>query len=158
MGFRTALAQRPDQADMHEDVSDWTKMKDQNAVARTLSEYCRTCDDGKFEEFGQLFDEDAVLMLGRKIIGGRDAIRDAIAANQPPERRGCHLTSNTVIAIDGISAHAESDFVFFQLGANNIPSPASMGRYIDELKLRNGMWLFSQRHIQFRRLKKSNSD
>jgi 3-phenylpropionate/cinnamic acid dioxygenase small subunit len=130
-------------------------MENQLAVTRTLSEYCRTCDDGQFEKFAQLFEDDAVLFLGKRIIRGRDAIRDTIASNQPPERRGGHVTSNTVITIEGSEAHAESDFVFFQLGEGGIPIPASMGRYIDELKLVDGGWRFSQRQIQFRRFSKA---
>src|SRR6185503_289256 len=74
-------------------------LHDELAVHRVLARYCHTIDDGAFDEFGALWADDAEFVLRGTVTRGRDAIRDAIEAMQPAERRGRHLTLNAVVDV-----------------------------------------------------------
>lgn len=120
---------------------------DHVAVLRTVAEYCRRCDDGRFDEFGLLFAPDARLVVRGEVTVGRDAVRDAIAALQTPDRRGRHMVANVVVDLDGDRATVESDFVFFRPNAAGTLDAVNTGRYLDELARVDGEWLFTCREI-----------
>lgn len=121
---------------------------DEAAIRRTLAQYCQTCDDGRFEEFGDLFVEDGVLDVGgREPIVGRQSIRAFMARAQPPERRGKHLCGMPVIDIDGDEATASTDFVFVARTGDGGRAVTAMGRYHDRLLRDHGAWRFAQRTI-----------
>ena len=44
-----------------------TTADDREAIARTLAQYCRTCDDGRFDALAQLFADNAELVIGDEI-------------------------------------------------------------------------------------------
>jgi len=75
-------------------------MHDELAILRVLAQYCHTIDDGAFDEFAEHWAGDAEFVLRGTVTRGRDAIRDTIAAMQPLERRGRHLTMNPVVDLD----------------------------------------------------------
>ncbi len=56
---------------------------DEDQVRRTLGEYSQWLDDGRFEEWSDLFAEDARLVLAGKPTEGRAAIRALMEAIQP---------------------------------------------------------------------------
>ena len=119
-------------------------------VRRTLAAYGQACDDGRFEDFGECFAEDAVVrVLGRELVG-RASIRAWMTAAQPPERRGTHVTVNTVIDDLGDGrASAVSDFLFVARSDDGF-AISSTGRYLDELVEVDGQWLFASREIVLR--------
>jgi len=121
--------------------------EDQLAVLRTVSEYCRCCDDGRFDDFTRLFTADAQLVVRGQATDGRDDITAVIAALQTPERRGRHMVANSVVEVAGDRATVESDFVFFRPNADGALEPVNTGRYLDELVLRGDTWLFARREI-----------
>jgi uncharacterized protein (TIGR02246 family) len=124
--------------------------EDEAAIARVLAEYCRTCDDGRFDAFAELWTDDAELVIGDDTWRGRDAVAGEIERRQPPERRGLHMTSNTVVDGDGDGAHVESDYVFLRMGSNGRLYPSVMGRYVDRLaRSGDGRWRFASREIRF---------
>lgn len=124
-------------------------MKDGEAIQRLIARYCHTCDDGDFGAFGDLWADDAEFVLRGTVTTGRDAIRNAIVGMQPPERRGRHMTVNTVIDLEGDAASALSDFMFFgrdpELGA----ALRFVGRYLDAFVRTEAGWRFRRREIQF---------
>jgi hypothetical protein len=121
-------------------------LEDELAVRRILAIYCHRCDDGEFAKLVDLFTPEGSFAYQGEAVTGHEQLRDWFEDRQPPERRGKHLTTNTVIDIDGDRAHGESDFVFLRL-VDGSPSPAVTGRYRDELHRVNGRWLIHRREV-----------
>jgi len=117
-------------------------------VRRTLARYCHLCDDGRFEEWAQLFTPDTRFHVMGRTHEGRDAARAFIEAGQPPERRGKHVVANCLVIVgdDGRTARAWSDYVFL----DRTGSVTNQGRYHDELvRGDDGVWRFGVREIVF---------
>ena len=96
--------------------------EDQDQIRRTLAEYCQLLDDGQFDQWADLFTEDARLVLLGKVTTGRDAIRDYMMGVQPDGSRGLHMTANSVVDADGDSATATTDYMFLRPSAPVPPS------------------------------------
>jgi 3-phenylpropionate/cinnamic acid dioxygenase small subunit len=124
-------------------------LHDELAIQRVLARYCHTIDDGAFDEFGALWADDAEFVLRGTVTRGRAAIRDAIEAMQPPERRGRHLTMNAVVDVDGDVARAVSDFLFFVRDPGAPAALRYIGRYHDEFARADVGWQFCRREIEF---------
>lgn len=120
----------------------------EDGVRRTIGRYCHTCDDGRFDEFAELFTADAEFAVMGRVHQGRDAIVAFMAEAQPAERRGKHVTSNTVIDVTdgGRSAAAVTDYLFVTRDHTIL----SVGRYHDVLVCGDdGGWRFARREIVF---------
>jgi hypothetical protein len=130
-------------------VPERTALHDELAIRRTLSIYCHHCDDGDFAELVDQFTPDGSFSYLGEVVTGHQHLRAWFESKQPPERRGKHLTTNTVIDIDRDRAHAMSDFVFLRLleGSTN-PVIAIAGRYRDELHCIGGRWLIDRREVE----------
>jgi 3-phenylpropionate/cinnamic acid dioxygenase small subunit len=120
----------------------------EESIRRTLARYCHLCDDGRFEEWAQLFTADTRFHVMGRTHGGRDAARAFIEAGQPPERRGKHVVANSLVVVDddGTTARAWSDYVFLDRAG----VVTNQGRYHDELvRGDDGVWRFALREIVF---------
>ena len=118
------------------------------AIRRTLARYCLFCDDGRFDDWGQLFTTDTRFHVMGSTHEGRPAAQAFIERGQPPERRGKHMVVNSLILVHagGLTARAWSDYVF--LDRSGVVT--NSGRYHDELVRGNdGVWRFSLREIVF---------
>ncbi len=120
--------------------------EDEDQIRRTLSEYSQRCDDGRFEEWADLFTDDARFVVSGQVTEGRESIRKLMVAMMPPERRGQHVTSNSLIDIDGDSATASTDYLFVRPAAEG-PTIVAAGRYHDQLSRQGGRWRFRERAI-----------
>lgn len=117
-------------------------------VRRTLARYCLLCDDGRFDEWADLFTTDTRFHVMGHTHVGRAAAKAFIEAGQPPERRGTHVVANPLVLVadDGASARSWSDYVFLDRSG----TVTNTGRYHDHLVLGNdGVWRFSLREIVF---------
>lgn len=123
---------------------------DLEAIRRVLASYCQFCDDGRFDDWEQLFSEDATFIVMGRTHAGRPAIRAFIEAGQPPERRGKHITANALIELhDGAErATASTDYIFIARTGGGL-AVTSAGRYYDELVKVDGTWLITSREIVF---------
>lgn len=119
-------------------------MVDELSIRRVLAAYCQLVDDGRFDELVALFTVHGGFSLGHLAITGRDEMRAWFEANQPPELRGKHLTTNALIDVDGDDAVARSDFVFLSFADRQL-RPVLTGRYRDELRRVDGQWLLHRR-------------
>jgi len=120
-------------------------MHHREAIRDVLASYCQLCDDGRFAEWAELFTDDARLHVMGTTHHGRAAVRSFIEAAQPPERRGKHLVTNVLVALDGDRARTWSDYLFVDRNG----TPTSVGRYHDELRREEGRWRFELREIVF---------
>ncbi len=124
-------------------------MTDHEAITRVVARYCHLLDDGRWDEFADLWAPDAELVLGGETTRGRDAIRAAIEASQPPERRGRHLAVNVELDVDGDRATGVVDFMFWVRDREGTAKPMCLGRYDDQLVRTDGTWRFARREITF---------
>jgi 3-phenylpropionate/cinnamic acid dioxygenase small subunit len=126
-------------------------MSAEEDIRRTLARYCQLCDDGRFDEWAELYTDDARFLVMGRVYEGPAAIKGFIEMGQPPERRGKHMCANSIIdvAADGASASAVTDYVF--VGRNEADEAAimSVGRYHDELVPGDAGWQFRRREIVF---------
>lgn len=118
-----------------------------------LAEYCHTIDDGRDEEWADLFDTEAVFTLdGLGVLSGRDSVRtfvngalESLAAHGIPGIN--HLTYNSTITIDGERATATSDLAVM-VPTQGAFTAISLGRYHDALVLQD-RWRFQERRISW---------
>jgi len=130
-------------------VPERTAVRDDLAIRRTLAIYCHHCDDGAFAELVDQFTPHGSFSYQGEVVTGHEHLRAWFETRQPPARRGKHLTTNSVIDIDGDRAHAVSDFMFLRLvDGSASPVIAIAGRYRDELHRIGDRWLFDRREVQ----------
>jgi len=120
--------------------------EDEDQIRRTLAEYSQRCDDGRFDEWADLFTEDARFILSGQVTEGRESIRVLMTAMMPADRRGQHVTSNSLVDIDGDSATASTDYLFVRPTADG-PGIVAAGRYHDLLTRDGRCWRFRERSI-----------
>ncbi|MEC8815216.1 MAG: nuclear transport factor 2 family protein, partial [Actinomycetota bacterium] len=102
-------------------------------------------DDGRFDEWIVLFDEDVVFTVMGNRLRGRDEVRSFIEPTQQEDDRGRHMLSEPVIDVDGDTALAATDYVFVSR-TNTI---LSTGRYVDVIRRAPDRWRFASREIVF---------
>lgn len=124
------------------------------AIRRLISLYCMLCDDGRFEEWGQLFTEDATFTVMGTTHAGRAELERFMQAAQPPEARGKHVALNPLIEVTPDGARAWTDYIFVGRGIaiDGKPGPlgvTSAGRYHDHFRHEQGSWRFAAREIVF---------
>ena len=119
---------------------------DEDQVRRTIAAYSQHCDDGRFDQWSELFAEDARLVVAGRTNAGRPDIRRYMESVQPPEARGKHITSNSLVEVDGDSAVARTDYLFVRAGTEGLTLVAA-GRYHDQLVRDGSRWRFRRREI-----------
>ena len=120
----------------------------EEGIRRTLMQYGQLCDDGRFDEWAELFTADARFHAIGATQSGRESAQKWIEAAQGPEARGRHAVFAPVINLgsDARTAWAWTDYLFFDKAGTLM----STGRYHDELVLGDdGRWRFSLREIVF---------
>lgn len=116
-------------------------------VRRTLADFCHFTDRGDFDAWVELFTDDGEFQLLGQTFRGHSALREFIEQDQPPERRGLHLTTDSRIDVDGGTATASSTFIFVAAGVDG-PVIVAGGTYVDEFVLVSGRWLFRSRECE----------
>jgi 3-phenylpropionate/cinnamic acid dioxygenase small subunit len=116
-----------------------------SAVRRTLAAYCQTLDDGRFDEWIDVFSEDVVLMVMGHRLEGRPAVRAFIEPTQQAEARGRHMLSEPLIDLDGDEARVTTDYAFVSRDNRVLSS----GRYHDVLRREPDRWRITRREIVF---------
>lgn len=120
-------------------------MSDEAEIRRTIAQYAHFCDDGRFDEWADLYNEDATFTVMGQTYKGRQAIKEWIVKAQPPQARGKHVCVNSVIDIEGDEADAWTDFVFL----TRDHAIMRVGRYHDRLVKGRDRWRFVERRIVF---------
>jgi 3-phenylpropionate/cinnamic acid dioxygenase small subunit len=119
----------------------------ESAVRRTLVVYCQTLDDGRFDEWIDLFTTDIVFTVMEQRLEGRDALRAFIEPTQQADARGRHMLSEPLIDLDGDGAGAAvtTDYAFVSK-ENHV---TSTGRYHDRFRRDADRWRIATREIVF---------
>jgi uncharacterized protein (TIGR02246 family) len=124
-------------------------LSNREQIRDVLARYCHACDDGGFDELGQLFTEDGALEVKGQIVVGRHEIASYLARALPPERRGKHVTSSMLITLDpaGGEATALTDYVIIGRAGEGF-DVRTAGRYHDQLvREPDGRWRFARREV-----------
>jgi ketosteroid isomerase-like protein len=126
-------------------------MDDDRAIRRLITVYSQLIDDGRWDEWGQLFTEDAVFTVWDQAYTGREEIVTAVRGMQA-EFPGKHVAFATVVDLDGDRALAWTDLLAV---ADAGPGPwgrayaiASAARYYDQLVRVGERWCFRRRDIR----------
>jgi 3-phenylpropionate/cinnamic acid dioxygenase small subunit len=118
---------------------------DEEAIRRTIAQYCHLCDDGRFDEWADLYTDDATFSVMGSTYTGRADVQAFIEQGQPPERRGKHICFNSLIDVDGDEARVVTDYIF----NDKQRAVTSAGRYHDRLVRHGDRWRFADRRIVF---------
>jgi len=119
---------------------------DEDQVRRVLAEYCHRYDSGSVDEWADLFTEDGRFVLMGRATVGRPAIREYMEHAQAGFGRGIHVTSNTVVDLDGDEARAASNYLYVRPGDDGLVVAAA-GIYRDRLVRDGARWRFRERAI-----------
>lgn len=127
-----------------------SKLEDESAIRRLLSEYCHHYDDNRADEFAALFTDDATFTIIGNTHAGRQAIHDNIALQKPGQDPGQHISFNYVIDVspDRETARAWTDFCYLRRSGHKY-SITIAGRYFDRLVRNPDRWRFASRTIVF---------
>lgn len=117
----------------------------ESEIRRTLAEYCQLLDDGRFDEWIDVFTEDVAFAVMGRTLQGRDAVRAFIEPSQQADARGRHMISEPLIRIDSDRADVTTDYCF--IGQDLAVSSA--GRYHDVVVNDGDRWRISEREIVF---------
>lgn len=126
----------------HGAVSD---ARDQEAIRATLSAYCQLLDDGRFDEWVELFTEDVAFGVLGQVHRGPAAVRGFVEPVQQAESRGRHVLSEPLISVEGDTATVTTDYCF--IGQDL--AVTSAGRYHDVLERDGARWRIAAREIVF---------
>lgn len=122
-------------------------MSDLEQIRNTLARYCHLIDDGRFDDWAELFTPDGTFSVLGQTYRGRDEIKGFIGGALTPERRGKHITANSAIEVQGDTARAWSDIIFFSPAGSGLGITAA-GRYEDRLVRQDGRWRFAARDVR----------
>jgi 3-phenylpropionate/cinnamic acid dioxygenase small subunit len=117
----------------------------EHAIRRTLARYCQLLDDGRFDEWVEVFSDDVAFSVMGQVAHGRDAVRRLIEPVQQADARGRHILSEPLITVDGDTASAATDYCF----VSRELAVSSAGRYHDVLVRDGDEWRISAREIVF---------
>ncbi len=84
------------------------RMADEHAINRVLAEYCLRLEINAFDEWLDLFTDDAVYEVHRRVLKGRAEI-SAMLSQAP---HGVHLPGATRMTIDGDTAEVIQSYLF----------------------------------------------
>ena len=119
---------------------------DRAELAELVARHAQLTDDGDWEtRVGLYTDDGEFTSLDGILRSGRDALREAFAATAG-RVIGKHITSNTVLDVDGDRASGRTDFAFFMVTTDGVV-PTSVGRYHDEFVRGPKGWRFRSRRI-----------
>jgi len=125
-------------------------LEEKDAIRELMARYCFHFDNGEFEQWLDLFTEEAIFDLGaRGRFAGRDALRKFLKiiplTNGLPGMR--HCVTNSIVTVAGDQATAQSYVIVVQ-GAD-IVGISVAARYEDRLVKHGGAWRFTERKVHF---------
>ncbi len=132
------------------------RLRELELIRTTLQQYAMFLDDGRVEDFLDLFTRDAVFTADEFVYDGREAIRAELA--EKPRGPGKHLPFTALVELESeTTARAWSDFLRVKIEREGDPTSwviTSVGRYYDRLvKGDDGRWRFSRRDVQILAMK-----
>jgi SnoaL-like protein len=137
-----------------DDLSDALRqMQAERAIRDLLLGYCRSLDEGRFEDTARLFEKGTwYLSAQTPITGSDDMLRflkeHVVLYGGVPRTR--HVITNIVITLseDGSSAASTCYILGYLALPRSAPQIILQGAYHDRFKCANGEWHFFERRIE----------
>jgi hypothetical protein len=120
--------------------------EDKDAIRDLLHRYCFNMDRHLFAELGELFAADGEWIAPYASATGPQAIAELMARNVPFRPGRMHFTMNSIIALDGDRAEAESNYLVV-LQKDGALTPSVCGIYTDVLARSAAGWHFRRREL-----------
>ena len=119
---------------------------EESKIRRLLAQYCQLLDDGRFDEWIDLFTDDIEFIVMGMHKSGPAELRGFIEPSQQADARGKHMISEPWIELESAeTATATTDFAW----VSKEGTVGQTGRYHDQLVNRSGRWQFQRREIVF---------
>lgn len=119
---------------------------DESDIRRLLAMYCQLIDDGRFDEWIELFTDDIEFVVMGMHQHGHAELRGFIEPSQQADARGKHMISEPWIEIESATAAtATTDFAW----VSKQGAVGQAGRYHDRIVKQNERWQFQRREIVF---------
>ena len=126
---------------------------DRIQIEDLVVEYYSQLGGAKTASFGDEYTDDAELVLGTRVVKGRDEIKKMYAGIRPPDpsKPRPHmnvLVSNPNITVTGNTAHGE--FIYtgvIAVAPDKAPEVHEQGREVDEFVKVKGEWKIKRRQI-----------
>jgi uncharacterized protein (TIGR02246 family) len=116
------------------------------AVRNRLAEIAHAADDGRTDDYIEMFAPGAVWQVPSGTYTGREQIRKVLEdiAPQQPQR---HVLANTAVVENSDHVSATTDFVFMVYEKSGWVI-AAVGRYHDEFEEQDGSWKLRRRSVR----------
>ena len=124
-------------------------MTDPAAIQNVIAAYCQLNDDRRFDEFEELWTEDATFGSSTRtpVHKGRGNIRRHFESRSDPARRGIHAPFTPRIKVNGEEAEATADYVWFGVSQGELELGPG-GRYKFRFAKESGCWRISELFVQ----------
>jgi ketosteroid isomerase-like protein len=134
------------------EVARLAALEDREAIRLVLRDYGRLLDERRFEEFGQLFTEDAEYIAGPTTRGPKaiaEGLRRTFATNSLGlAEPNFHVLFNERITLAGKRALSTSQSFYVAPGTDGAPRIVMMASYEDELVKTAAGWRFARRVVK----------
>ncbi len=118
----------------------------ESEIRKLLARYCQFLDDGRFDEWIDLFTDDIEFVVMGMHKNGHEELRGFIEPSQQADARGKHMISEPWIEIGSTeAATATTDFAW----VSKQGAIGQSGRYHDRIVNQSGRWQFQRREIVF---------
>ena len=120
-------------------------MTDEEAIRRVIAEYCQLYDDRNWDALAGIFTDDASFRVRDIEVEGGKKIVEFLG--QMPAQRGIHGSFNPLIDVDGDTARAAVDYLWFG-DIEGTLTIGSGGRYLKRLVRQPDRWRIAELEIR----------
>jgi 3-phenylpropionate/cinnamic acid dioxygenase small subunit len=125
-------------------------LEDKDQIRELLATYCFHFDEGKFDDWIQLWTDDPVWDVDGRIARGREECLKVARAvesvdGKPPMK---HYIMNEVIAVDGDKANVKCYVLVVRKRPDGTLVTSSAGYYLDKVVRQGSRWLFAERFVR----------
>lgn len=127
-----------------------TLLEEKDSIRELIANYCFCYDEAMFEQWVDLWTDDAVFNVDGKVMRGRAALqqftREARLVNGKPPVK--HLTMNQMIEVTGHTANARCYLLTMMKRKDGSLTAVTAGVYNDKLVKTDRGWRFAERALR----------
>jgi hypothetical protein len=131
------------------DVDQLQRLRDRQQIVDALHLYCRGVDRMDMPLLRSLFHEDAISHHPPYADGPVEEWLASLERSAAETERWTHSLSNTLVSLDGDTAHTESYFTSIArtITPEGLQDYVFVGRYLDTFERRDGHWRIAERTV-----------
>jgi 3-phenylpropionate/cinnamic acid dioxygenase small subunit len=125
-------------------------LEEKDRIRELLGTYSACFDEARFDDWVELWTDDATFDVDGKVIRGRAALRkfaseQRLVNGKPPVK---HIVANEVITVQGETASVRCYLLTVLKRKDAALIPVTAGVYEDKLVKQGGRWRFSGRKLR----------